>query len=247
MPAADVDRASLVVAVDGPSGSGKSTVSREVARELGLRYLDTGAIYRALTWWVLHDGIDPLDPASESAVVDRLGSFELGISTDPSDQWVRVGDVDVTAAIRGSDVTTAVSAVSAIPQVRGQLLTLQRRLIGAGGIVVEGRDIGVTVCPAAPVKIFLTASAVERAGRRAREFDTTDERDVSAVQADLARRDRLDASRSASPLAEAADAVELDTTKLDIAQVVAAALTLVRERTGVIPADRVGGRIGEPR
>lgn len=240
MPAADTDRASLVVAVDGPSGAGKSTVSRGVARELRLRYLDTGAIYRALTWWVLHHGVDPRDPASEAAVVGRLDSFDLRISTDPADQWVRVGDADVTTAIREPDVTAAVSAVSAIPQVRAQLLALQRRLIGEGGIVVEGRDIGVTVWPSAPVKIFLTASAVERAGRRAREFAKAGDREVAAVQADLVRRDRLDSSRVTSPLAEAADAVELDTTTLDVAQVVAAALSAVRERTGVTPGERIG-------
>jgi len=240
MPPADADHGSLVVAVDGPSGSGKSTVSRGVARELGLRYLDTGAIYRALTWWVLRNGVDPLDPGSRRAVVDRLDSFDLRISTDPSDQWVRVGEVDVTAAIRAADVTTAVSAVSAIPQVRARLLDVQRQLIGDGGIVVEGRDIGVTVCPDAPVKIFLTASAAARAGRRAREFDKTDDAAVAAVQADLARRDHLDASRAASPLAEAPDAVELDTTKLDVGEVVAAAVALVRERTKVV-AERIGG------
>jgi len=237
MPAAETDRASLVVAVDGPSGSGKSTLSRAVAGALGLRYLDTGAIYRALTWWVLRGGVDPTD---QTAVVERARSFQLEISTDPADQWVRVGDTDVTTAIRRPDVTAAVSAVSAVRQIRAQLLTRQRDIVGAGGIVVEGRDIGVTVCPDAPVKIFLTASAAARAGRRAREFDKTKDADVAAVQADLARRDRLDASRAASPLAEAADAVELDTTALDLDEVVAAALALVRERTGLAASEPIG-------
>ena len=241
MPAdLDLDRASLVVAVDGPSGSGKSTVSRGVARELGVRYLDTGAIYRALTWWVLRNGVDPLDHANQAAVVGCLDSFDLRISTDPATPWVRVGEVDVTTAIRAADVTAAVSAVSAIPQVRARLLTLQRRIVGEGGIVVEGRDIGAAVCPDAPVKIFLTASAATRASRRARELDRADDVDVAAVQADLARRDHLDASRAASPLTEAADAVELDTTKLDVGQVVAATLAVVRERTGVTPGERIG-------
>jgi cytidylate kinase len=240
MPAAKTDRASLVVAVDGPSGSGKSTVSRAVARALGLRYLDTGAMYRALTWWVLRDGVDPADQA---AVIERAKSFELEISTDPVDQWVRAGGSDVTVAIREPDVTAAVSAVSAVPQIRARLLTRQRDIVGAGGIVVEGRDIGVTVCPDAPVKIFLTASAAARAGRRAREFDKTKGADVAAVQADLPRRDRLDRSRAASPLVEAADAVELDTTALDLDEVVAAALAVVRERTGLAASEP----IGEPR
>jgi cytidylate kinase len=242
MPAAETDRASLVVAVDGPSGSGKSTVSRAVARALDLRYLDTGAIYRALTWWVLRGGVDPTD---EAAVVERARSFELEISTDPADQWARVGDTDVTTAIRQPDVTTAVSSVSAVQKIRTQLLTRQRDIVGPGGIVVEGRDIGVTVCPDAPVKIFLTASAAARAGRRAREFEKTRDADVAAVQADLARRDRLDASRAASPLAEAADAVELDTTTLDLDQVVAAALALVSRRTGIGIA--ASEPIGDPR
>lgn len=237
MAAAHIDRATLVIAVDGPSGSGKSTVSRAVARALGLRYLDTGAIYRSLTWWVLRNGGDPTDAAQVAA---SLTSFDLRISTDPSDQWVRVGGVDVTTAIREADVTNAVSAVSAIPDVRAALLGRQRAEVGAGGIVVEGRDIGVTVCPAAPVKVFLTASATARAGRRAREFDKTSAADVASVRADLARRDRLDASRAASPLVEAADAVELDTTQLDVDQVVAAILGLVRDRAGVDAIESVG-------
>jgi cytidylate kinase len=237
MPAADTARGSLVVAVDGPSGSGKSTVSRAVARALGLRYLDTGAIYRALTWWVLRGGVDPSD---QQAVLERAKTFELSISTDPADQWVRVGETDVSLAIREPDVTAAVSAVSAVPQVRAQLLTRQRHIVGAGGIVVEGRDIGVTVCPDAPVKIFLTASAAARAGRRAREFDQTNAADVAAVQLDLARRDELDSTRVASPLKEAADAVELDTTTLDLDEVVAAALALVRERTGLAASESIG-------
>jgi len=233
MPAAQFDAArfdasALVVAIDGPSGSGKSTVSRAVAKALHLRYLDTGAMYRALTWWVLENAIDPADADS---VLKAADGFVLEISSDPQHQTVSVVGHDVTKAIRSAEVTAAVSAVSAIPDVRRRLVADQQAIIGGGGIVVEGRDIGTTVCPDAPVKIFLTAAADARAGRRARELNETN--DLAAVQADLARRDHIDSSRTASPLVEAADAVEVDTTALDVHQVIAAVLTLVHDRTGV--------------
>jgi cytidylate kinase len=229
MSAAQSDASTLVVAIDGPSGSGKSTVSREVAKALHLRYLDTGAMYRALTWWVLDNGVDPADA---DGVLKAADSFTLEISSDPEHQAVSAGGHDVTTAIRSAEVTAAVSAVSAIPGVRRRLVADQQAIIGAGGIVVEGRDIGTTVCPDAPVKIFLTAAADARAGRRARELNEAT--DLATVQADLARRDRIDSSRVASPLVEAADAVEVDTTALDVRQVISAVLALVRERTGII-------------
>ena len=164
MPVHAVDLSTLVVAIDGPSGSGKSTVARGVARILGLRYLDTGAMYRALTWWVIEQGVDPAD---ESSVLAAATTFDLDMSTDPvAQQVVLVSGHDVTRAIRSAAVTQQVSAVSAVAEVRRQLVARQRVIIGAGGIVVEGRDIGTTVCPAAPVKIFLTAATEARAVRR---------------------------------------------------------------------------------
>jgi CMP/dCMP kinase len=229
------DYSSLVVAIDGPAGSGKSTVARGVAEHLGLRYLDTGAAYRALTWWVLHESIDPSDAAG---VLDAADRFALRLSTDPRQPDVTVGDTDVTAAIRAQDVTSAVSAVSAVPEVRRRLVELQRAFVGRGGIVVEGRDIGTTVCPDAQVKIFLTASADARAARRSAEHSADDPKllaggAVAAVKADLDRRDRLDSSRPTSPLLQAPDAVVLDSTDLDAGAVIARVLGLVAQRTGV--------------
>ena len=221
-----VDSSTLVVAIDGPSGAGKSTVARGVARALRCRYLDTGAVYRALTWAVLDHGTDPDD---ERGVAGVLADFRLELSTDPADVAVVVGGHDVTAAIRGAAVTASVSAVSAMPRVRTQLVAMQRSIIGRGGIVVEGRDIGTVVCPDADVKIFLTANPAVRATRRFAEDDDP-EVGVDAVEADLARRDRLDASRTVSPLAAADDAIAIDSTSMDAASVIGAVLDIVAAR-----------------
>jgi CMP/dCMP kinase len=222
------------VAIDGPSGSGKSTVARGVARALGLRYLDTGATYRALTWAVLDRGVNPEDT---DPVIALAATVKIEVSTEPDDLSVEVDGRDVARAIRGSGVTHAVSAVSAIPQVRERLVALQRSVIGNGGIVVEGRDIGTVVCPEAPVKIFLTASSDARATRRWADpvEAAAAPRDVEAVKADLARRDQLDSTRITSPLTRAADAVSLDSTAMDADAVIAAILDIVAERTGAVP------------
>lgn len=204
-----------VVAMDGPSGTGKSTVSRRLAARLGYRYLDTGAMYRAATLAVLRHGVDLDDPDAIAAVVAQS---KIEISTDPQNAATTLDGVAVEAEIRSQAVTAAVSAVSAVPAVRAQLVQIQRRLIGAGGIVVEGRDIGSVVWPAAAPKIYLTASAEVRARRRAGELGLG--ADVSAVALDIERRDRLDSTRLASPLAQVADAIVVDTTDLDIDEVV---------------------------
>jgi cytidylate kinase len=204
----------LVIAMDGPSGSGKSSVSKGVARALGLRYLDTGAMYRAVTWWMLSEGVPVDEPA---AVAARAGEPGLSCGTDPNSPEISVDGTDVAGPIRSSEVTGAVSAVAAVPEVRERLVALQREIIGAGGIVVEGRDIGTVVAPDAPVKIYLTASPEVRARRRSRELAGAT---VSATQADMARRDRLDSTRKADPLARAADAVEVDTTSLGLSEVI---------------------------
>jgi cytidylate kinase len=216
--------AALVVAIDGPSGSGKSTVSRGVATALGLRYLDTGAMYRAATWLALHHSV-PLD---DGAALTRLVQSEpVEISTDPAPAVVTAAGQDVSLAIRGADVTAAVSQVSAVPEVRAHLVARQREIIGAGGIVVEGRDIGAVVVPDAPVKIFLTADPEVRAQRRAAE--TADA--VESTKESLARRDRLDASRASSPMAQAPDAVVVDATDLTVDQVVARILDEIKAVT----------------
>ncbi|HYN96607.1 MAG TPA: (d)CMP kinase [Pilimelia sp.] len=204
-----------VVAVDGPSGSGKSTVSRRLAGVLGARYLDTGAMYRAVTWAVLRSGVDLADP---SAVAKVAAEVELEIGTDAAAPSVRADGVAVDAEIRGPEVTGAVSAVAAVPAVRQLLVARQRELIAAAGrMVVEGRDIGTVVAPDADLKVFLTASAAERARRRSAETAG----DVAATAADLARRDRLDSTRAVDPLQQAGDAVVLDSTQVGIDEVVA--------------------------
>ncbi|MFJ8691106.1 (d)CMP kinase [Micromonospora wenchangensis] len=213
-----------VVAVDGPSGSGKSTVSRRLAAGLGARYLDTGAMYRAITWAVLRSGVDLTDAAAVGKVA---GEVELRIGTDPQGYAVTVDGVNVDREIRGPEVTGAVSAVAAVPAVRALLVARQRELIThAGRIVVEGRDIGAVVAPDADLKVYLTASEAARARRRSAE----DAVDVAATAADLARRDRLDSTRTVDPLRQSADAVELDTTELGIDEVVDRLRGLLTER-----------------
>ncbi|WP_203880897.1 (d)CMP kinase [Planotetraspora kaengkrachanensis] len=214
--------------MDGPSGSGKSSASRGVARALGLRYLDTGAMYRAITWWMLQQEVDLTDP---EAITGRSGEPTLIMNTDPDTPGVSVDGVDVNGPIRGPEVTGAVSAVSAVPEVRRRLVALQQEIIAeslpGGGIVVEGRDIGTVVAPDAPVKVYLTADAEARARRRTAELTGTT---VETQKAEMARRDTLDSTRKADPLAMAADAIELDTTPLTLDDVIAEVLRLVKER-----------------
>ncbi|RMH67648.1 MAG: (d)CMP kinase [Actinomyces sp.] len=200
-----------VIAIDGPAGSGKSTVARALARRLGLEYLDTGAMYRAVTFAALRAGIDP-DDADRVAALAR--SLDLDVSTD----GVIVDGVDATVEIRGPAVNRAVSVVAANPEVRRELVSRQREWARRrGGGVLEGRDIGTVVFPDAELKVYLTADIEERARRRAREVR---ELDYEQVAAELARRDTLDATRDADPLATAADAVVVDTTGKSIDEVV---------------------------
>ncbi|GAA4252707.1 (d)CMP kinase [Dactylosporangium darangshiense] len=204
----------LVVAVDGPSGSGKSTISRRVAQALNARYLDTGAMYRAVTYAVLRDNVDLRDADKIAAVAEDV---QLSIGTDPTSPHISVDGIGVDREIRGPEVTQAVSAVSAVPAVRALLVARQREIIAESGrIVVEGRDIGTVVAPGADLKVYLTADAAERARRRSSENATNQ----AATAADLARRDRLDSTRAADPLRQAEDAVVLDTTELGIGEVV---------------------------
>lgn len=227
------DPGALVVAVDGPSGSGKSTAARGVAAALGWRYVDTGATYRAATLAVLRSGTDPADTDAVSGVVGALvdrGGVVLG--TDPAAPAVLLDGEDVSTAVRGADVTAAVSAVSAVPRVRLLMVSLQRQALGTSGGVAEGRDVGTVVAPGAAVKVYLDADQDERARRRAAEPDagvaTGDGDLVATVAADLARRDTHDSTRAASPLQAAPDAVHLDATDLDAGAVLAAVLDLVR-------------------
>lgn len=214
------------MAVDGPSGSGKSSTSRGVASKLGLRYLDTGAQYRALTHWMLSHDVDLADPA---AIAAHCAEPVIVSGTDPAEPTITVDGVDVAIAIRSAAVTSVVSSVAAVPEVRRQVVALQRRIIGEGGIVVEGRDIGSVVAPDADVKVFLTAAATARATRRHAENGSGT---VTGTQAALLRRDHLDSSRAASPLTAAEGAVHIDTTGHTLDEVVDRVVGLVDEVTG---------------
>jgi CMP/dCMP kinase len=211
----------IVVAIDGPSGSGKSSTSRGVAARLGLRYLDTGAMYRGITWWMLREGVDVHD---REAVAAHAGEPEILSGTDPQGPSIVVEGVDVGLAIRSADVNAAVSPVSAVPEVRERLVELQRDTIGGGGIVVEGRDIGAVVAPFAQVKVYLTADPVARAQRRAAEEGGTD---VDTTQQSLLARDAIDSTRDASPLTMAEGAVHIDTTGYTLDDVIDQVVALV--------------------
>ena len=215
----------VVVAMDGPSGSGKSSTSRGVAARLGLRYLDTGAMFRAMTWWLLDRGVDVDDPGAVAAEVEVP---VLASGTDPDAPTITVDGVDVAAPIRSAEVTSAVSAVSVVPEVRARLLREQREIIGDGDIVVEGRDIGTVVAPHADVKVYLTADPEARAARRTAEMAGVT---VQATQQDLLRRDRIDSGRATAPLTMADDAHHIDTTPFTLEQVVDQVVALVAEAT----------------
>jgi cytidylate kinase len=210
-----------VIAVDGPSGSGKSSASRGVASALGLRYLDTGAMYRAVTWWMMRS----VDTSDEAAVAALAAEPAVEVSTDPHDQWVLLNGQDVSGQIRSRGVSAEVSAVARVTAVRGRLIEAQRAIIAAArpGIVAEGRDIGTVVAPAAQLKVFLTAASRARARRRAPEVGVT----VDTTESDQARRDRLDAAQSAM----AEDAVLIDSTDLTLREVIDEIARLACERT----------------
>ena len=222
-----------VVAMDGPSGTGKSTVSRRLAAACAAAYLDTGAMYRALTLAVLRAGLSGADPAAEDVALGAVPDLQSVV--DPEAPRILLSGEDVEAAIRGPEVTAAVSAVSAVPTVRAALVERQRTIVADavvdGGIVVEGRDIGSVVVPDAPLKVYLTASEHVRAARRgAQDRKAGRTGDIAVVLADVRRRDLLDSTRRTSPLHVAPDAVVLDTDELSVDDVLAELLRLVGER-----------------
>lgn len=219
----------LIVAVDGPSGTGKSTMCRALAKRLDAKYVDTGAMYRVATLAVLRAGVDPADTPR---VIEATAELPLEVSDDPDSTQVLLGGEDVKAEIRGAEVTRHVSAVSAIPEVRTNLVELQRKLAReAGRAIVEGRDIGTVVLPDAPAKVFMTASAEVRAKRRFEQDVAAGRKaDFEVVLADVQRRDEADSSRATSPLRPAEDAVLVDTSEMTPDEVLAA-LTEVVERS----------------
>ncbi len=216
---------SRIVAIDGPSGSGKSSTSRGVASRLGMTYLDTGAMYRAMTWALLQAKVDLDDPEAIAAAAERVA---LRSGTDPSSPTIHVGNDDVSAPIRGDEVTAAVSPVAAVPRVRELLVAMQRDIIeAADGIVVEGRDIGSVVAPEADTKIYLVADPSARAARRAKETGAVD---TGATEAALARRDQIDSTRTVSPLLQADGAVVVDSTHLGLEEVIDVIVGIVESR-----------------
>lgn len=226
------ESAPLVVAIDGPSGSGKSSVSRALAQALGVGYLDTGAMYRALAWWCLDRDIAVTD---RPAVAAAAAALPLVLGSDPAHPWVRVGDTDITGAIRGSEVTAAVTAVATNPDVRPILQQRQRDLIvqiasERGGVVAEGRDITTVVAPDAPVRLLLTASEQARLARRSAEVHgRADAAAMAATRTQIVDRDAADAT--VSQFTVAADGViTVDTSDLTFDESVAAVLDLVRAR-----------------
>jgi CMP/dCMP kinase len=229
----------LVIAVDGPAGSGKSTAARGVARALGLRYLDTGAMYRAMTWWLLERGLDITDPGT---VARHATEPVIEVGTDPDAPAITVDGTDVSGPIRTRKVSNAVSAVASVPQVREHLIAKQREIIArnagpGGGIVAEGRDIGTVVAPQALVKVFLTASEDARAHRRSADLAVDPGATAAVTRDEQLRRDRADAPQTVM----AADAIEIDSTALSLDEVVNLIVGLARERAGLTGRDRQAG------
>ena len=229
-----------MIAVDGPAGSGKSSAARGVARALGLRYLDTGAMYRALTWWLLSQGLDTADPET---VARHAAEPVIEVGVDPAAPQITVDGEDVSGPIRSRRVSNAVSAVASVPQVRAHLIACQRDIIRqhggpGGGIVAEGRDIGTVVAPDALVKVFLTASEEVRAHRRSTDLAADPGATAAVTQREQHHRDRADAPQTAM----AADAVKIDSSSLSLAQVVSLITDLVRERTGATQPDPAQAR-----
>lgn len=216
----------LILAVDGPSGTGKSTTCRALAKRLDAKYVDTGAMYRVATLAVLRAGVDPADT---QAVIEATTDLPLQVSDDPDAKEVLLAGEDVAAEIRGPEVTRNVSAVSAIPEVRENLVALQRKLAReAHRAIVEGRDIGTVVLVDAPAKAFMTASAEVRAQRRYDQDVAADrDADYATVLADVQRRDELDSSRATSPLRPAEDAEVIDTSHMAPDEVLGTLIALI--------------------
>jgi cytidylate kinase len=221
----------MIIAIDGPSGAGKSTLGRLLARELGLLYIDTGAMYRAAALAVIGAGVSTTD---ESAVARVVGEADINLAGDPDSLQVMFDGRDVSGEIRTEEVSHMASVISAIPEVRRTLVARQREMgQRAGGVVLDGRDIGTVVFPNADVKFFLTAAPEERAHRRYEE-DRMKERDASFEEtlAEINTRDRRDTTREDSPLAAAPDAIVIDSTGLSIEEVFERMLRAVREKQG---------------
>ncbi len=218
----------IIVAIDGPSGAGKSTLGRLAARELGLLYIDTGAMYRAVALAVTRAGVSTTD---ERAVLEVARRAEINLAGDPDSLQVRLDGEDVSQEIRTEQISHTSSVISTLPEVRRELVRRQREMGARGGVILDGRDIGTIVFPGADVKFFLTAVPEERAKRRYdEERQRTQDQSFEETLADINARDRRDATRGDSPLAIADDAIVIDTTELTIEDVFQRMLEVIRER-----------------
>ncbi|MEG0070496.1 MAG: (d)CMP kinase [Raoultibacter sp.] len=222
----------MIIAIDGPSGAGKSTVAKAVAKTLGFSCLDTGAMYRAIAWQAVGDGLDLTDDAALGALACSKAISFGHVAGDPVPKRVFIDGVEVTDAIRTAAIDKAVSPVSAAPSVRDALVAQQQRIGAEGDYVVEGRDIGTVVFPHAEVKVFLTASDAERAHRRVRQnVDRgVGSIDYDEVLTDIRRRDEYDESRSTSPLKPAVDAVRIDSTNNYIEEIISMICTMATDK-----------------
>lgn len=217
----------ISIAIDGPAGAGKSTIARRVAQRLGYLYVDTGALYRAIALHMLREG---KNPTNSEDVISELDAVQVSLQYVEGVQQVLLGSENVSDSIRTPEVAAASSKVSAIPQVREFLLSLQRNLAKQNDVVMDGRDIGTVVLPNAQVKIFLTASLEERARRRWKELLEKGDADFNTVLADVKQRDEQDTTRAIAPLVQAPDAILVDTTGITLEQSIDRMLSVIHER-----------------
>lgn len=217
----------LIIAIDGPAGAGKSTVAKLVAQKLNYIYIDTGAMYRAVAWQVLHKGVEP----SNEVIAGLARSLDLKLTYVDGKTRVTVDGQDISEAIRTPEVSRLVPKVAQVPELREVMLKLQQEMASQGGVVMDGRDIGTKVLPNAEIKIFLTASIAERAKRRWQELTAKGYTiDLTELEKEIASRDKEDSEREVAPLVSAPDAVWIDTTNLSIADTVETILNLCKEK-----------------
>ncbi len=217
-----MNKSNNTITIDGPAGSGKSTIAKILARDLGLKYIDTGAMYRAMTLIALKNAIDLED---EESILARAKNMKLEIDSNVSDESnytkLKLDDVDITDEIRSREVGAAVSIVSKLSGIRKYLVSIQRKLAGEGNAVLEGRDTGSIVCPDALLKIFLTASIDERVKRRKLQLDDKNQKmEISSIEEEIRNRDHIDSSRKDSPLVIPEDGIKIDTSDMNIMEVV---------------------------